>query len=167
MCRRVADAAAGLHGPVGGVARQPVGPVVAHGDEVGDLHVVVLVERAGRRADELAQHRRLGVQLDERELDALVRRQLLVPGGPAVGVGDGLVDAELRGAERRRGLADAVLVDERLGQVEAVIDPTEHRVGADPHVGHRDLGVVGRHVERPPEEVDARTRARRTARGRR
>ena len=82
-------------------------------------------------------------------------RQLLAPGGAPVGVGDGFVDAELRGAERRRRLADAVLVHEVLGQLEAVVEAAEHRVGADPHVGQRDLGVVGRHVERPPEEVDA------------
>ena len=34
----------------------------------------------------------------------------------------------------------------------------EHRVGADAHVGERHLGVVGRHVERPPEEVDVEAR---------
>ena len=56
------------------------------------------VEHPRRVPDELAQHGRLGVQLDERELDALVARQRLAPRGPAVGVGDGLVDAVLRGA---------------------------------------------------------------------
>ncbi len=63
-------------------------------------------------------------------------RQLLAPRDAAVGVGDRLVDAELRGAERRRRLADAVLVHEVLGQLEAVVDAAEHRVGADAHVGH-------------------------------
>ena len=79
MWRRVADAAAGLHGPVGGVAGQAVGAVVAHRDEVGDLHVVLAGRASSRVADELAQHRRLGVQLDERELDALVASTAACP----------------------------------------------------------------------------------------
>ena len=83
--------------------------------------------RPRRVPDELAQHGGLGVQLDQRELDALVGRQRLAPRDALVGVGHGLVDAELRGAERRRRLADAVLVHEVLGQLEAVVDPAEHR----------------------------------------
>ncbi len=33
----------------------------------------------------------------------------------------------------------------------------EHGVGSDADVGQRHLGVVGRHVERPPEELDLET----------
>ena len=85
-----------------------------------------------------------------------LRRQLLAPRDPLVGVGDRLVDAELRRAERRRRLADAVLVHEVLGQLEPVVDARRTpRRRRHAHVGQRHLGVVGRHVERPPEEVDA------------
>ena len=44
----VSEAAEDLHGPVGGVADQPVGPVVGHRHLVGDLHVVVAVQMPGR-----------------------------------------------------------------------------------------------------------------------
>src|SRR6476661_4305409 len=40
----VPDATARLHCPVGGVAGEAVGAVVAHRHEVGDLHVVATVE---------------------------------------------------------------------------------------------------------------------------
>jgi hypothetical protein len=121
----VTHAAARLHGPVGGVTRQPVGAVVAHGHQVGDLQRRFLVEHGGRVTHQLPEHGRLGVQLDQRELDALVCRQALAPRDATVGVGDGLVDAELRSAQRRRRLADAVLVYEVLGQVEPVVDTAE------------------------------------------
>ena len=85
-------------------------------------------------------------------------RQLLAPRDSAVGVRHRLVDTELRGAERRRRLADAVLVHEVLCQFEPAVDAAEHRVGADADVRQRDLGMVGRHVERPPEELDLETR---------
>ena len=49
-------------------------------------------------------------------------------------------------------------MDEELGELEAVVEPTEQRVLADADVGHGDLGVVGGHVEGPPEEVDAEAR---------
>ena len=78
---RVAHAAAGLHRAVGGVAGEPVGAVVGHRDEVGDLHVVRW-RRARRRSRAPARGRaRLGPQLGERELDPLVAPQRLVPGG--------------------------------------------------------------------------------------
>ena len=95
------------------------------------------------------------MQLDERELDALIGRELLAPGDAGVCVGGGLVDAVLGGTERRGGLADAVLVHEVLGEIEPVVDPSEHGVGPDAHVGERHFRVVCRHVERPPVEVDA------------
>src|ERR1700739_3187759 len=43
---RIADAAVHLHGPVGGLAAQPVSPVVAHGDLVRDLALNLLVVEA-------------------------------------------------------------------------------------------------------------------------
>ena len=59
-----------------------------------------------------------------------LRRQRLAPRGPAVGVGDRLVDAVLRRAERRRRLADPVLVHEQLRQLEPVVERAEERVVA-------------------------------------
>ena len=35
---------------------------------------------------------------------------------------------------------------------------SEHRVGADAHVRERHLRMIGRHVERPPEELDLESR---------
>ena len=85
---------------------------------------------------ELAQHRGLGVQLDERELDRLVARQRLAPRDALVRVRDRLVDAELRGAERRRGLADPVLVHEVLRELEPAVERPEHGDGRNAHVAH-------------------------------
>ncbi|MEY2967092.1 MAG: hypothetical protein RLY50_1142, partial [Actinomycetota bacterium] len=45
-----------------------------------------------------------------------------------------------------------------LCKFEAMVDPTKHRVSTDAHVFHTDLGVVGRHVEGPPEELDGEAR---------
>ena len=100
--------------------------------------MVLPVERPRGEADQLAQHRGLGVQLDERELDRLVARQRLAPRDPRVRVRDRLVDAELRGAERRRGLADAVLVDEVLRELEPAVDADRTR----PIAGTRTSRIV-------------------------
>ena len=116
--------------------------------------LVVAVELPGGAADEPAQQLGVGVQLGERELDPLVDRQRLAPGVALAGVGDGLVDAVLGGADARRGLADAALVDEALGDGEALADLAEDRVVGDAHARDRHLGVVGRHVEGPPVVVD-------------
>ena len=66
------------------------------------------------------------------------------------GVGDGAVDAVLRGAQAAGGLANPVLVQEGLADLEAAVHLAEHRVGGHPDVLQLDLAVVGRHVERPP-----------------
>src|SRR5207248_2568654 len=49
---RVAQAAVHLHGPVGGLAAQPVGHVVAHGDLVGLGERAGLVHAPGGRVDQ-------------------------------------------------------------------------------------------------------------------
>ncbi len=116
------------------------------------------VEHRGGVANELAQHRGLGVQLHQRELDALIDRQRFSPRGAAVRVRHGLVDAVLGCAERGCRLADAVLVDEVLGELQPTIRLTEQRIGTHADIGEAHLGVVGRHVERPPEEVDVEAR---------
>ena len=58
---------------------------------------------------------------------------------------------KLRRAEARRGLADAVLVEEVLDHAEAAALTAEDRRARHAHVGQADVGVVGRHVERPQE----------------
>ena len=45
-------------------------------------------------------------------------------------------------------------MDEVLRQLEAPIQCAEQRVGPDAHVGQGHLGVIRRHVEGPPEELD-------------
>ena len=97
--------------------------------------MVLVVEHPRGVPHQLSKHRRLGVQFDERELDPLVGRQLLAPRDPVVGVGDRLVDAELRGTERRRRLADAVLVHEVLRELQAAVHGAEQRLGADADLG--------------------------------
>ncbi len=121
---------------------------------MGHLEMMLLIEPPGRLADQLAQHRRLGVQLDQRELDALIHRQRLAPGDPLIGVAHRLINTELTSPKRRGRLADPVLMHEMLREVEPLADLAEHRLRADPHIGECHLGVVGRHVERPPEELD-------------
>ena len=69
--------------------------------------------------DEGTQHLALGLELDQRELDALVSRQCLAEGLALLGVGDRFVDAELRRTEARGRLADAVLVEEVLHHLQA------------------------------------------------
>ena len=68
--------------------------------------------------DERPEHLALRVQLDEGELDRLVRGQRLSEWGADLGVLDRLVDAELGGAEAGRGLTDPVLVEEVLDDTE-------------------------------------------------
>ena len=57
-----------------------------------------------------------------------------------------------------RGLADAVLVDEGLGHRQPPALIAEHRRIRNPDVAQRDLGVIGRHVEGPPHELDVEPR---------
>ena len=74
---RVAQAAVHLHGAVGGLAAQPVGHVVAHGNLVGLGERPVGVHAPRGLVDERPQHLALRLQLDQRELDRLVARERL------------------------------------------------------------------------------------------
>ena len=150
----VAHSPAGLHGPIRRITGEPVRPVVAHRHLMGDLQMMLLIEPPSRLTDQLAQHRCLGVQLDQRELDALIHRHRLAPGDPLVGVAHRLINTELTGPERRRRLTDPVLMHEMLREIEPLADLAEHRFWADPHIGECHLGVIGRHVERPPEKLN-------------
>src|SRR3954453_5459925 len=153
LVARVAEAAVHLHGAVGGVAAQSVADVVAHRYLLADGERAVGVHLPRRLVDQRAQHVGLRLQLHERELDALVGGERLAERLALLRVLDRLVDAVLRGAERRRGLADAVLVEEHLRDGEALALATEDRAVRDAHVGEPHVGVVRRHVERP-EELD-------------
>ena len=151
---RVPDAATRLHGAVGGIACQPVGSVVAHRDQVGAFHVVIVIEHPCRVAHQLPQHRCLGVQFDQRKLDSLIRGQLLAPRDTLIGVRHRLVDAKLGSTERRGSLSNSVLVNKVLSQFKTSFRCSEHRIKPNPNVGQTDLGMIGWHVERPPEKLD-------------
>ena len=81
-----------LDRPIGGLAAQPVRPVIAHADFVAeaalDVHVRHGVHLQGRLADQEAQHLELGGELDEGELDGLVVGEGLAEGAAGGGVGD-------------------------------------------------------------------------------
>ena len=146
-----------LHGAVGGVTAQPVGHEVAHGDLVGLGQRPVLVHAPRGLVDERPEHLALRLQLDQRELDRLVARERLTERGSGLGVLHRAVDAELRGAEARRGLADAVLVEEMLHHRQASALAAEYGGVGDPHAGERDMRVVGGHVEGPEVLLDRET----------
>ncbi len=108
--------------------------------------------------DERPQHLALGLQLDEGELDALVGGERLAERRSLLRVAHGLVDAELGRPQRGGRLADAILVEELLDDLQAAPLATEDRRVRHPHVGESDVGVIGRHVERPQvlEHLEAR-----------
>src|SRR5690242_10675733 len=151
---RVAQAAVHLHGAVRGVAAQPVGHVVAHGDLVRLGERPVGVHAPGRLVDQRAQHLGLGLQLDQRELDGLVARQRLAERLAGLRVLDRAIDAELGGAQAGGGLPDAVLVEEVLHEEQAAALGAEDGAVRDPDVVQRDAAVVGRHVEGPQVLLD-------------
>jgi hypothetical protein len=93
----------------------------------------------GGLVDERPEHLALGVQLDKRELDRLVARQRLAEERPGLGVFHRTVDAELRGAHAGSGLADTVLVEEVLHDLE----PRRHGAGRGGAPRHRP-SVPGR-----------------------
>src|SRR5689334_24277277 len=155
---RVAQPAVHLHGAVRGVAAQPVGHVVAHGDLVRLGERPGGVHAPGRLVDQRAQHLRLGLQLDQRELDGLVARQRLAERLAGLRVLDRAVDAELGGAQAGGGLPDAVLVEEVLHEEQAAAFGTEDGAVRDPDVVQRDAAVVGGHVEGPQVLLDLEAR---------
>ena len=104
--------------------------------------------------DQRTQHLALRLQFDQRELDRLVRRQRLAERRAHLGVLDRLIDAELRGAQAGRRLADAVLVEEVLHDLQPLALATEDRRVRHAHVGQPDVRMIGGHVERPQELDD-------------
>src|SRR6478672_6240980 len=136
---RVAEPAVYLHGPVGGLAAQPVGHVVAHGHLVRLGQRPVGVHTPGRLVDEGTEHLALRLQLDQRELDGLVGRERLAERLAGPGVRHGAVDAELGGAQAGGGLADPVLVEEVLDDLQAAAFGAEDGAVRHAHVGERDV----------------------------
>ena len=121
LVARIAHAAVHLHGPVGGLAAQPVGPVVAHRDLVGDRPLDLLVLAIWSISQAVLRISRRSIsawvgQLDQRPLDGLVLGQRLAERLALARVLHALVDAVHRRAQRRGRLADAVLVHEALAR---------------------------------------------------
>src|SRR5690606_2161018 len=117
---RVANATVDLDRPVRGIAREPVRPIVTHGDLIADLHMVLVIELPRRLADEIAYEFGFGVKLGKRPLDRLPCAQGLPKGNALIGILHGFVDTELRNAQARCRLPDSVLMNERVRQVKAV-----------------------------------------------
>ena len=126
---RVAIPAMNLDSAVCSLGAQSVGPVVTHGNLVADspLNLVVWhrVHLQGSLADQLAQHLALCSELHERELDGLVVAEGRAERSAFVCVLDRLLDTVYGCAKRRCSLADAVLMDEGLGNAKAVMDRAE------------------------------------------
>src|SRR5690606_6444798 len=91
---RVAEAAMHLHGEVGRLAAQAIGPVVAHRHLVRqsarDLGLGHAVHLPGGLADQQPQHLGLGRELHDGELDALVGGERLAEGLALARPGDAL-----------------------------------------------------------------------------
>ena len=104
LVARIANPAMDLHRPVCRLAHQPVRPVIAHGNLVGDgffnLGMLHIVHLPSGLVDQQAQHLALGGKLDQRELDRLIARQLLPEGFACARVSHALLDTELRRAQR-------------------------------------------------------------------
>src|SRR5579883_3139921 len=111
---RIAQAAMDLDGEIGRLAGKAVAAVIRHRHPLAHLQMLVAVEMPGGLVDEIAHHFAFRVKLGERPLDRLVDGERLAEDDAVARVFDALVDAVLRDADTRRGLADAVLVDEML-----------------------------------------------------
>lgn len=93
------------------------------------------VHLASRLPDQEPEHLRLGHQLHERELDALIQREGFPERCARSCVGDAFADAEGCGAEAGGCLSDAVFVQESLGDGEAAVDWAEDGTGGNEDVG--------------------------------
>ena len=120
--------------------------------------MVVAVEFGRGVAHQQPNHLCLGLKLYQRPLHGLVDRQRFAEDLALPGVDDGPIDAVLGRPETARCLANPVLVQKRLPDLEAAIHLAEHRVGRHPHIFEQDLAVIGGHVERPPVVGDGEPR---------
>ena len=108
--------------------------------------------------DQRAQHLAAGVQFDQRELNTLVGRQRLAEGFAVIGVFHRLVDTVLGGSQAGGRLADAVLIEKVLDDLQAPAFAAEYRAVGHTHVGEAHPGVVGGHVEGPQVFLDVHAR---------
>ena len=115
---------------------------------------MVAVEGPGHLVDEVADHLDPSLHLRQGELDGLVVPQRTAEHDPLPGVGHGLVHAELGRAHPRSRLPDPILVHEHVRHLQALPEASEDGGVGNPHVVERELGVLARHVERPPHELD-------------
>jgi hypothetical protein len=94
----VADAAVDLNILISSLTAEPIRPIVTHRDLMADALLNLLVRHgihlAGCLADNEPQHLRLGQQLYEWELDALVQGEGFAEGGSRSCVGDAFADTE-------------------------------------------------------------------------
>src|ERR1700680_818788 len=150
---RIAQPAVDLHRAIGSLANQPVRAIVAHRPLVRQflrhLGLGHLVHLPRRLMNQRAEHRSLGLMLDQRPLNGLVGSEGLAEGLALLRILDAFVDAILRGAERGGRLADAILVYEVLRDFQPVFRIAKRRVARNVHLGKRDSRMVGRHVEGP------------------
>ena len=106
------------------------------------FQVMLLVHLPRGLVERVAQELGVRVELDELPLDALEVGHRPAEEHPLLGVPDARVDAELCRPERRRGLADAVLVDEELRAVQPAADLAKHRRVGNPDVLEVRLGFL-------------------------
>src|SRR5262245_18463064 len=74
LVARISQSTVHLHGPIGGYGAQSIGPIVAHRDLVRDRELAENVHAPRGLVYQRAQHLALGLQLDQRTLDALISR---------------------------------------------------------------------------------------------
>ena len=141
---RIAKSTMNLHRAVSRLTAQPVRPVIAHRDFVAHREIADRVHLPGRLVDQRPDHLALRLQLDQRELDRLVRRQSLPEWRTYIRIGHRLIDAELRSAQRGRRLPYPVLVEEMLHDLSA--SNPAWRIACLRYfnpVGAHDSGLIG------------------------
>ena len=104
--------------------------------------------------NERPQHVALGLQLHERELDPLIGGKRFAEGLALLRVGNRLVDTELRCSQRRGGLANAVLVEKVLHDLQPAALATEDAVVRYTDILERYRAMIRGHVESPEELLD-------------
>ena len=113
--------------------------------------MVLLIQVPGGLVNQVAHHFGLGMQFRQGKLNGLIGGQGLAPGFALFGVIHRLVDAELRRAQGRGRLPDAVFVQESLrhDQAVALVSQIGFRIDGHMHILDRYDAVVRRHVEGP------------------
>src|SRR5579883_2378222 len=150
----ITHAAMDLDREIGRLAGEAIAAVIRHRNPIAHFEMVLAVEMPSRLVDEVAHHLAFRVKLGEWPLDRLVGGERLAEDPARAGIFDALIDAVLRDADARCRLADAVLMDEMLGHDEALALAAQDAALRHAHILERHLGMVARHGERPPHELD-------------